>query len=88
MTDRKIEIYTQPGCPYCVRAVQILRGKNVAFEEIDAPHGTKAREDSIRRSGGSRTVPQIFVDGTGLGGCTDLMQLDASGKLDGLLGRA
>ncbi|GBQ98617.1 glutaredoxin [Asaia lannensis NBRC 102526] len=88
MTVQKIEIYTQLGCPYCVRAVQILQSKHVPFTEIDAPHGTTARQDSIRRSGGGRTVPQIFVDDVCLGGCTDLMQLDASGKLDGLLGKA
>ncbi|NIE79799.1 MULTISPECIES: glutaredoxin 3 [Asaia] len=83
-----VEIYTQPGCPYCVRAVQILQSKNVPFREINAPHGTQEREDAIRRSGGGRTVPQIFVGGQCLGGCTDLMQLDASGKLDALLAQA
>lgn len=83
-----IEIYTQPGCPYCVRAVQILQSKNVPFREINAPHGTQAREDAIRRSGGGWTVPQIFVGEQCLGGCTDLMQLDASGKLDALLAQA
>ncbi|GBR07691.1 glutaredoxin 3 [Asaia siamensis] len=86
-TVQKIEIYTQPGCPYCVRAVQILASKNVAFEEINAPHGTPERQDAIRRSGGGRTVPQIFVDEQALGGCTDLMQLDASGQLDTILGK-
>ncbi|WP_147093398.1 glutaredoxin 3 [Swaminathania salitolerans] len=83
-----IEIYTQPGCPFCVRALQILASKNVAFREIDAPHGTPERAEAIRRSGGSRTVPQIFVGDRSLGGCTELMQLDASGALDRLLGRA
>lgn len=84
---QKIEIYTQPGCPYCVRAVQILVSKNVVFEEIDAPHGTTERQDAIRRSGGVRTVPQIFVGDQALGGCTDLVQLDASGQLDAILGK-
>ncbi|RUT25576.1 glutaredoxin 3 [Asaia sp. W19] len=81
----KIEIYTQPGCPYCVRAVQILASKKLPFTEIDAPHGTQARLDSISRSGGGRTVPQIFVDGCCLGGCTDLMQLESTGELDRIL---
>ncbi|MDF7674916.1 glutaredoxin 3 [Acetobacteraceae bacterium ESL0709] len=80
-----IEVYTQYGCPYCVRAVALLESKKVAFKEIDAPHGTSEREDSIRRSGGKRTVPQIFVNGRGLGGCDDIMQLDREGKLDALL---
>jgi len=83
---QKIEIYTQPGCPYCVRAVQILASKHVVFEEIDAPRGTSEREDAIRRSGGARTVPQIFVGDRALGGCTELMQLDATGQLDEILG--
>lgn len=81
----KIEIYTQPGCPYCVRAVTLLEEKGVSFEEIDAPHGTQERADAIRRSGGSTTVPQIFIGGKAVGGCTDLMALDYAGKLDGML---
>lgn len=81
----KIEIYTQPGCPYCRRAVALLARKGTAFEEINAPHGTPEREDSIRRSGRS-TVPQIFIDGQGIGGCDDLFALDTAGRLDALLG--
>lgn len=81
----KIEIYTQPWCPYCARAVSLLEGKGVAFQEIDAPNGTPARADAIRRSGGRTSVPQIFVDGTAIGGCDDLMALDRTGKLDAML---
>ncbi|MXV44580.1 glutaredoxin 3 [Saccharibacter sp. 17.LH.SD] len=81
----KIEIYTQVGCPFCVRAVALLKEKNVPFKEIDAPRGTSEREEAIQRSGGKRTVPQTFVDGRPLGGCDELMQLDRSGKLDALL---
>lgn len=80
----KIEIYTQPGCPYCRRAVALLTRKGAAFEEINAPHGTPEREESIRRSGKS-SVPQIFIDGTGIGGCDDLHALEAAGRLDALL---
>ncbi|GBD55655.1 glutaredoxin 3 [Gluconobacter wancherniae] len=82
---KKIEIYTQPGCPYCVHAVALLRSKNISFEEINAPHGTPERTTSIERSG-SRTVPQVFVDGVGLGGCDDIVALNRAGKLDALLG--
>ncbi|GBR56077.1 glutaredoxin 3 [Gluconobacter sphaericus] len=82
----KVEIYTQPGCPYCVHAVSLLRSKGIEFQEINAPHGTAEREESIRRSG-RRTVPQTFVDGKGLGGCDDLMALDRAGRLDALLGK-
>ena len=82
----KIEIYTQPGCPYCEHAVSLLRSKGIEFQEINAPRGSVEREESIRRSG-SRTVPQTFVDGKGLGGCDDLMALDRAGRLDALLGK-
>lgn len=49
----EIEIYTQRGCPFCVRAVALLESKKVPFKEINAPRGTQEREDAIRRSGGS-----------------------------------
>ena len=80
-----VEIYTQPWCPYCARAMRILDGKGVTYREIDAPHGSAAREESIRRSGGTTSVPQIFVGGQLVGGCDDLMSLDAQGRLDALL---
>ncbi len=81
----KIEIYTQFFCPYCARALKLLRGKNVAFEEIDAPSGSEARKAAIERSGGKTSVPQIFIDGQAIGGCDDLVALDRAGKLDPLL---
>jgi glutaredoxin 3 len=81
----KVEIYTQPWCPFCERAMHILSTKNVAFQEIDAPHGSTARGDAMRRSGGRTTVPQIFIDGRHIGGCDDLVALDRAGKLDPLL---
>jgi len=84
----KIEIYTQPLCPYCARAKRLLEQKQVAFEEIDAPHGTPARAEAIRRSGGRSSVPQIFIAGRAIGGCDDLYALDAAGKLDPLLHQA
>nr|WP_294916721.1 glutaredoxin 3 [uncultured Neokomagataea sp.] len=81
----KIEIYTQPYCPFCVQAVALLNAKGVAFQEINAPHGTPERAESMERSG-RRTVPQTFVDGQPLGGCDDLLALEHSGRLDALLG--
>ena len=80
-----IDIYTQPGCPYCIRAVRLLAQKGVPFNEINAPHGTPERADSIRRSGGRTTVPQIFINDTPVGGCDELMALERTGKLDSLL---
>ena len=81
----KIEIYTQPWCPYCARAINLLRAKGAAFQEIDAPSGTPQREEAVRRSGGRTSVPQIFVDDRHIGGCDDLMSLERTRTLDGIL---
>ncbi|HVC59055.1 MAG TPA: glutaredoxin 3 [Acetobacteraceae bacterium] len=81
----EVEIYTQPWCPYCARAVHILGGKGVAFREIDAPHGSAERAEATRRSGGRTTMPQIFIGGQHIGGCDDLVALDRAGRLDPLL---
>jgi glutaredoxin 3 len=81
----EIEIYTQDWCPYCVRAKQILERKGAAFREIDAPGGSAARAEAARRAGGRTSVPQIFIDGTPIGGCDDLMALERAGGLDKLL---
>lgn len=83
-----IEIYTQPWCPFCERAMHVLSQKGVAFTEINAPHGSAERMAARDRSGGRTTVPQIFIDGRHIGGCDDLLALDRAGKLDPLLGRA
>lgn len=80
-----IEVYTQPWCPYCARAMNLLTGKGVDVKEIDAPHGTPAREEAISRSGGRSTVPQIFIGGQHIGGCDDLLALERAGKLDPML---
>jgi glutaredoxin 3 len=81
----EIEIYTQDFCPYCARALSLLRKKGVEFKEIYAPHGSSAREDSIRRSGGVTSVPQIFIDGASIGGSDELAELERTGNLDALL---
>lgn len=80
-----IEVYTQPWCPYCAHAMNLLTGKGVEVKEIDAPHGTPERAAAVRRSGGRSTVPQIFIGGQYIGGCDDLVALEAAGKLDPLL---
>ncbi len=81
----QVEIYTQPWCPFCARAMSLLSSKGVSFREIDAPHGSDERRESIRRSGGRTTVPQIFIDGRHVGGCDELVALDRAGRLDPLL---
>jgi glutaredoxin 3 len=80
-----IEIFTQPYCPYCARAVALLTQKGAAFTEINAPRGTPEREQAMLRSGGRTTVPQIFVNGAAIGGCDDLFALEQAGKLDTLI---
>jgi len=81
-----VEIYTTAWCPYCVAAKRLLRGKGLTFREIDAPSGSAARAEAVRRSGGRTTVPQVFVDGRALGGYDDIAALDRAGELDRLLG--
>ncbi len=80
-----VEIYTQPWCPYCSRAKNLLDRKGVAYAEIHAPGGSAERADSQRRSGGRSSVPQIFIDGRHIGGSDDLAALDRAGKLDPIL---
>jgi glutaredoxin 3 len=81
----KIEIYTQPYCGFCARAIRLLTEKGVAFTEISAPHGSPEREAAIARSNGRTSVPQIFINGAHIGGCDDLVALNRSGRLEPLL---
>lgn len=82
---KTIEIYTKFGCPYCSRAKQLLTSKNISFEEYDVTMGGPKREEMVERAPGARTVPQIFIGGTHVGGCDDLHALDSAGKLDPML---
>ncbi len=81
----KVEIYTKFTCGFCFRAKALLKKKNVSFEETDITMGGKKREEMIQRSGGSFTVPQIFIDDRHIGGSDELVALDQSGELDVLL---
>jgi glutaredoxin 3 len=81
----KITIYTTPICPYCVRAKSLLKKKGAEYEEIDVFMDAKARTEMEEKSGGARTVPQIFIGETYVGGSDDLYALDHAGKLDALL---
>lgn len=81
----RVEIYTKPMCPYCHHAKAILKNKGQAFEETDISREREQRATMIQRANGRTTVPQIFIDGRHIGGCDDLMALDASGGLDPLL---
>ena len=85
MADERIIVYSQPFCGYCSAAKRLLTAKGAAFTEIDVMFEAGRRDEMIERSGGRRTVPQIFIDGRHIGGYDDLSALDRAGKLDGLL---
>jgi len=84
----KVRIYTTPICPYCVRAKSLLKKKGADFEEIDVFMDEDARAEMESMAQGRRTVPQIFIGDTHVGGCDDLYELDRAGALDPLLQRA
>lgn len=79
-----VTIYTRQGCGYCSRAKALLASKGVEFTEIDATGNAELRQEMIEKSGGS-TFPQIFINGTHIGGCDDLHALDRAAKLDPML---
>ena len=80
-----VKMYTTAVCPYCVRAKQILKAKGVQqIEEVRVDTSPELR-DHMMQITGRRTVPQIFIGDTHVGGCDDLMALDARGGLVPLL---
>jgi glutaredoxin 3 len=81
-----VEIYTTQLCPYCVRAKDLLNRKGVTPTEIRIDLVPDKMAEMLERAGGRRSVPQIFIDGTHIGGCDDLYALDSKGRLDPLLG--
>lgn len=82
---KPVQIYTTNYCPYCVRAKELLKKKNISFDEIDLTNNDEGRMSLVQKSGGRKTVPQIFIGEHHVGGCDDLYALDASGELDILL---
>jgi glutaredoxin 3 len=80
----QVTIYTKPYCPFCSRALSLLKQKGVKIEEIEASSDMAKRQEMIQKSGRS-TYPQIFVGDHHVGGCDDLMALDRKGGLDPLL---
>jgi glutaredoxin 3 len=83
VTRPAVTLYVTGWCPYCQRAKNLLAAKNVVFSEIDVDD-PKSREEMIARSN-RRTVPQIFIGTTHIGGCDDLLALEDSGELDRLI---
>ncbi|MGR3320507.1 MAG: glutaredoxin 3 [Pseudooceanicola sp.] len=80
-----VDIYTTPICGFCHAAKRLLTEKGVAFNEIDVMRDPAKKQAMIQRANGGRTVPQIFVGDTHVGGCDELYALERAGKLDPLL---
>ncbi len=81
----KVELYTKATCGYCMMAKRMLSRKGIAFEEYPVARDATKFDEMVRRSGGGRTVPQIFINDTHIGGFDDMNALDRAGNLDPLL---
>ena len=81
-----VTLYTKTYCGYSKRAKALLSEKGVDFEDIDVTQDQARFAEMVERSGGGTSVPQIFIAGRHIGGCSELMELDERGELDGLLG--
>ena len=81
----KVEIYYWTTCPYCNRARALLDSKGVDYIGYDITGDEAARAKMVERTGGPKSVPQIFIDDKHIGGCDDIHALDAKGELDPLL---
>ena len=82
---KPVELYTTPFCGYCMMAKRLLKQKGVEFTEYDVYANPDLRPEMVQRANGGTTVPQIFIDGTHIGGCDELHALDRAGKLDPML---
>ncbi len=80
-----VEIYTSPLCGFCHAAKRLLKQKGVNFSEVDVFMHPSRKPEMIQRAGGGRSVPQIFIGDTHVGGCDELYALESAGKLDQLL---
>ncbi|TMP81940.1 glutaredoxin 3 [Pseudoalteromonas phenolica] len=80
-----VVIYTKDYCPYCHRAKALLDSKGATYIEYDIAAQPELRDEMIEKANGGTTVPQIFINNTHIGGCDDMMAIEAQGKLDTLL---
>lgn len=81
----KVEIYTWSTCPFCIRAKDLLRRKQVDFVEYSIDGDEAARAKMAQRANGRRSVPQIFINDQHIGGCDDIFALETKGQLEPLL---
>jgi len=82
---KTVEIYTSPLCGFCHAAKRLLTQKGVTFAEVNVLSDPDRKPEMIQRANGGRTVPQIFIGETHVGGCDELYALEQAGKLDQLL---
>ena len=80
-----VTMYTKTFCGYCMAAKRFLKQREIEFEEINIQSDAKLRNEMLERSEGRYTVPQIFIDSEGIGGYTELRELDRNGDLDRML---
>lgn len=80
-----ITLYTTRICPYCVSAKQLLQKKGASYTEISVDTSDEKYREMLSRAQGQRTVPQIFIGNTHVGGRDDLYALEKAGQLDALL---
>jgi glutaredoxin 3 len=85
MTQANVIIYLTTYCPYCEMAKKLLDRKGVTYTTIDVTGNDALRLELVDKTGGRRTVPQIFINDVSIGGYDDLAALDKAGKLDELL---
>ncbi len=81
----KVKIYTTRFCPYCVHAKQLLAHKAAEVDEVAVDGDREMRARLVKMTGGSTTVPQIWIGDTYVGGCDELIALDRRGELDRML---
>ncbi len=82
---RPVTIYTTPFCGYCHAAKRLLTAKGASFTEIDVSGDRDRRAEMVRRANGGRTVPQIFIGETHVGGFDEMNALERAGGLDAIL---
>jgi len=81
----EVLIYSKAMCGYCDRAKELLKAKNIAFDEIRVDLDPTKLEEMLAKSEGRRTFPQIFINGKGIGGFSDLWALEQKGELNNLI---
>ena len=82
---KEVKIYTTQSCPFCVKAKRLLQRKGVEYEELRVDLKPELIAEAVEKSGGLRTVPQIFIGDHHVGGCDELYDLEGQNRLDSIL---